>query len=330
MHLVLIAVYILLTSSTTAFAPHSLFQHPFLRSPIQRSPSLVPIKFDSEPSPPPLATLLVPLATVISLPSTAIAATPLPLSSGAFDPNNFRPVCSASDGFYRVLQSSAQGVIGPDNYVEYGPLIAGGLLRIRLELCVVESFFNEAVVPFIKQNGVSWVLPLHESVETFVAGTIFALASTFILVGSTKLVTVIVTYADLFVGAPSRLFGNFFFDRAQNKPVTLDLGIGPFQTRVVGPPMSKEEKERAALVRKGLLPTNPNTVFDVNLDEVDSSAYPALFLSGLVKGTGDLSKFIRETTEAVDLFVGRYLVFLATSYVLVKFVHFKIFPDFPF
>ena len=213
MRLTVVVVVILLSSSSKAFAPHSLFQPPILRAPIQRSPSLVPVKFDCKPSPPPPATILLPLAVLVSVPSTAIAATPLPLSSGAFDPNNFRPVCSASDGFYRLLQSSAQGVIGPDNYVEYGPLIAGGLLRIRLELCVVESFFNEAVVPFIKQNGVSWVLPLHETVETFVAGTIFALASTFILVGSTKLVTVIVTYADLFVGAPSRLFGNFFFDR---------------------------------------------------------------------------------------------------------------------
>ena len=180
---------------------------------------------------------------IVTLPGNALAATALPLSSGAFDPNNFRPVCSASDGFYRILQSSAQTVIGADNYVEYGPLIAGGLLRIRLELCVVESYFNEAVVPFIKQNGLSWILPLHETVETFVAGTIFALASTFILVGSTKLVTVIVTYADLFFGGPSRLIGNFFFDRVLDKPVTLDIGFGPFQTRIVGPKMSKEEKE---------------------------------------------------------------------------------------
>lgn len=79
-----------------------------------------------------------------------------------------------------------------------------------------------------------------------------------------------------------------------------------------------------------MLPSEPNTIFDVDLDKVDSAAYPALLLSGLVKGTGDLSKFVRESTEAVDLFVGRYLVFLATSYVLIKFVHYKIFPDFPF
>ena len=74
--------------------------------------------------------------------------------------------------------------MGPENFSEYGPLIAGGLLRIRLELCVVESFFNEAVGPFIQQNGLNWILPLHETVETFLAGVVFSLATTFILVGS--------------------------------------------------------------------------------------------------------------------------------------------------
>ena len=35
----------------------------------------------------------------------------------------------------------------------------------------------EAIVPFVKENGLSWVLPLHETVETFLAGVIFAVAS---------------------------------------------------------------------------------------------------------------------------------------------------------
>ncbi|GMI06480.1 hypothetical protein TrVE_jg1437 [Triparma verrucosa] len=276
-----------------------------------------------------VATLTTNLITLAASPASATAAS-IPLSTGAFDPSTFKPVCSASDGFYRVLQGSAQTVIGPENYVEYGPLIAGGLLRIRLELCVVESFFNEAVVPFIKQNGVSWILPLHETVETFVAGTIFALATTFIMVGSTKLITVVVTYADLFVGGPCRLLGNFFFDRAQNKPVTFDVGLGPFQTRLIGPQMSKEEKERAVLKRKGLV-KDDDSIFAVDLSKVDSSKLPVVFLSGLVKGTGDFSLFVRETTESLDLFVGRYLVLLATSYIGLKFVHFKLLPDlFPF
>ena len=116
-------------------------------------------------------------------------------------------------------------MVGDENFSEYGPLIAGGLLRIRLELCVVESFFNEAVGPFIKENGLSWILPFHETVETFLAGTIFALATTFILVGSTKLIQIIAFYGDLIVGGPCRLFGGFFFDRARGEPVTLDVSF---------------------------------------------------------------------------------------------------------
>lgn len=56
--------------------------------------------------------------------------------------------------------------IGQENVVEYGPLIASVLLRIRLELCVLESFLYEAVLPFIQKKGLSWVLPLHETVGT--------------------------------------------------------------------------------------------------------------------------------------------------------------------
>lgn len=123
------------------------------------------------------------------------------ISRGDLNPSTFQPVCPASDGFYRFLQESVKAIVGNDKFIEYGPLIAGGLLRVRLELCVVESFFNEAVGPFIAENGLSWVLPLHETVETFLAGSIFALATTFILVGSTKLLTVVFTYFDLLVSA---------------------------------------------------------------------------------------------------------------------------------
>ena len=40
-------------------------------------------------------------------------------------------------------------------------------------------------------------------------------------------------------------------------------------------------------------------------------------------------QLVREVLEAIDSFVGRYLVLLATFYLAIKFVHFKIFPDFP-
>jgi len=41
------------------------------------------------------------------------------------------------------------------------------------------------------------------------------------------------------------------------------------------------------------------------------------------------NKVFREFIEALDLFVGRYLVLIASGYIIIKFLHFKIFPDFP-
>lgn len=43
----------------------------------------------------------------------------------------------------------------------------------------------------------------------------------------------------------------------------------------------------------------------------------------------DWPQFLREFLEALDLFVGRYLVLLATFYIGIKFLHYKVFPDFP-
>lgn len=124
-----------------------------------------------------------------------------------FDPSQFQPVCPGSDGVYQILKYTANSLVGADNVVEYGPLIASVLLRIRLELCVLESFIYEAVVPFVRTKGLSWVLPLHETVETVLAGTIFAIASNFILLGSTKILSVLFIYADALTGMPARFLG---------------------------------------------------------------------------------------------------------------------------
>ena len=263
---------------------------------------------------------IVGLATLSEIANAiAVPAITMPKElTASFDPNSFVPVCAASDSFYRALQGTAQAVVGRENFVEYGPLIASGLLRVRLELCVVESFFNEAVGPFIAQNGLSWVLPVHETVETFLAGTVFALATTFILVGSTKLLTVLLTYADFFIGGPLRLFGGFFFDRARGKPAILDVGLGPFKTRVIGPKDVENDSEKK------------NFDYDVNFSEVDPKNVPVVFVSGGTKFLGQAIGFSREVLDAIDLFVGKSLILWVTAYVGIKFIHFKIFPDFPF
>mmetsp|Transcript_25266 Transcript_25266/g.37267 ORF Transcript_25266/g.37267 Transcript_25266/m.37267 type:complete len:365 (-) Transcript_25266:235-1329(-) len=268
-----------------------------------------------------VAAPILALSTIVIDPESSYAAATSSLSTGDFNPDNFRPVCGASDSFYRFLQGSTRAVVGDENFSEYGPLIAGGLLRIRLELCVVESFFNEAVGPFIKENGLNWILPIHESVETFLAGTIFALATTFILVGSTKLVQIIAFYGDLLVGGPCRLIGGFFFDRARGEPVTLDVSFfGFFKTRLVGPPVDFKEEEIKKVTGQTKL---------VDFDKVKPAEIPLIVFSGGVKLVGEASKVFREFIEALDLFVGRYLVLLASGYIILKFVHFKIFPDFP-
>jgi hypothetical protein len=119
-------------------------------------------------------------------------------------------------------------------------------------------------------------------VETFLAGTIFALATTFILVGSTKLIQIIAFYGDLLVGGPCRLLGGFFFDRARGEPVTLDVSFfGFFKTRLVGPPVDfKEEEIKKASGQKQL----------VDFDKVKPAEIPLLVLSGGVKLVGEASR----------------------------------------
>ncbi|GAX21083.1 hypothetical protein FisN_1Lh244 [Fistulifera solaris] len=253
-----------------------------------------------------LTTAAATTATALTVASTDVMAK---TDLGTMTPQEFQPVCPTSDIIYRLLQSSVLSIVGKDNFIEYAPLISGGLLRVRLEICVVESFFEEAIGPFIEKNGFNWILPVHETVETFLAGTIFAAATSFILIGSTKIVSVIATYVDFLIGLPTRTLGGFVYDRATGKPVTLDIGIGQFKTRVIGPP--KEEEENFV---KG----------DLNFVKV-----VVLILSGVTKFFGQVVGAIQQAIYALDTFVGKYLFLWATLYILVKFVHFKVFPDFP-
>lgn len=277
----------------------------------------------------PLLTTMSTLS-LVSIPISSATATTTKtmtkLSEGDFNPDTFRPVCGTSDSFYRLLQSTTRAVVGEESMAEFGPLIAGGLLRIRLELCVVESFFNEAVGPFVKQNGLNWVLPIHETVETFLAGTIFALATTFILVGSTKIIQIIAFYGDLVLGGPCRLLGGFFFDRARGLPVTLDISFfGLWKTRLVGPIDSFSVQSKILGSGGG----DEMITKLVDFDSVKPLEIPLLLLSGTIKVVGETSKIFREFIEGLDLFVGRYLVLIASGYIILKVVHFKVFPDFP-
>jgi hypothetical protein len=142
-----------------------------------------------------------------------------------YDPSLFQPVCPASDGVYQGIKLIANRVVGSENVAEYGPLIASVLLRVRLELCVLESFLYEAVIPFIKQRGLSWVLPLHETLETFIAGSIFAVAMNVILLGSTKIISVMVVFIDALTALPLRFLGKQLKSKLSNKSPGYKMGI---------------------------------------------------------------------------------------------------------
>lgn len=238
------------------------------------------------------------------------------LTPQSLSPAAFQPVCPASDGIYRLGQGTVVALVGPESYKEYAPLIAGGLLRVRLELCVLESFFYEAIIPFVKEKGLSWVLPLHETVETFLAGIIFAVATNFILIGSTKVLTVVVTYLDIFFGFPFRLVGGAGWRRLEDKR----LGA-----------IAEETPEEPRSWWKGPKPREPPP-----LDEIVQQALAGggaekaeLVVWGGLFGVGQASKVVREGVEAVDLFVGRYLLLSTVGYCAIKFAHFKLFDPFP-
>lgn len=234
----------------------------------------------------------------------------------AFDPRQFQPVCTVSDSFYRFAQVVVAQLVGGANYKEFAPLIAGGLLRVRLELCVVESYFNEAVIPFIRENGLTWILPVRETVQTYLAGTIFAVASNFILIGSTKLVTVIFTYGDFFVGFPLRLAGNAGWRTLEEKAGFTE------------PPTKKKGWFGGIFDKKPeLIPPDFEEVVEANVDSPKGVASLATF--GALRLLGGSSELIRIGIEQLDVFVGRYLLLLTSAYAIIKFLHFKVFPDFP-
>jgi len=208
------------------------------------------------------------------------------------------------------------GLVGADSYKEYAPLVAGGLLRVRLELCVVESFFYEAIIPFIKENGISWILPLHETVETFLAGVVFAVATNFILLGSTKIISVLAIYADIFFGFPFRVVGGVGWRILEDKALEISKQAAPEEPPR---PWWKGKKPRPEVEIDEIIAANSGTVGEK----------AALATWGSLLAVGQLSKGTRQIVEGIDVFVGRYLLVTTVTYVLIKFVHFKLFDPFP-
>jgi hypothetical protein len=95
------------------------------------------------------------------------------------------------------------------------------------------------------------------------------------------------------------------------KPVTLDIGLGPFKTRVFGPPDQQDgQGERS-------------------FGDLGPAELVSVVFFGTAKLAGQAVGLVRDGLDALDIFVGRYLVLWASVYIGLKFLHFKVFPDFP-
>ena len=103
--------------------------------------------------------------------ATALAVEPALADSGKIDAFfTFNPVCPAADSLFRFGQRGALMIAGDENIENYRPLINDVLIRVRTEICVLESFLRETATPFIREKGLGWVLPLRETSETYLAG----------------------------------------------------------------------------------------------------------------------------------------------------------------
>ena len=300
---------------------------------------------------PPSAALrsLAPLSSAVaalSLSAGAAHAAAGTIRAGAkeIDPFfSFTPVCPYSDGVFRGGQRLALLVAGNDNIEDYRPLINDVLIRVRTELCVLESFTRETAVPFLQEKGVGWVLPLHETSETYLAGVVFMVGANFILLGSTKVVAILAIYHDLVLGVSTRALAKLLGLAAVDEAARADREIekllekqanemkGVMSDRALG----KDEREAATAAL--------GARYAAQMEEVRSGADDAAAkreTSALGKAMGaastlaipiglygTLSKRLREVLELFDTFCSRYFVAVTVFYVVIKTAHFVLFPD---
>ena len=61
----------------------------------------------------------------------------------------------------------------------------------------------------------------------------------------------------------------------------------------------------------------------------NTSDKATLAVFGSLLAVGQTSNIFRQFVEALDVFVGRYLLITTVTYVGIKFIHFKLFDPFP-
>ena len=276
--------------------------------------------------------------------AASVAASAGAAQAAEIDPFfQFQPVCPYSDGVFRAGQKAALVVAGSDNIEDYRPLINDVLIRVRTELCVLESFARETAVPFVQQKGVGWVLPLHETSETYLAGVVFMVGTNFILLGSTKVVAILAIYHDLILGFPARQLGRLLGLAGGDDEAKATAAIDTLleeQARAVREVMSDRELEAAARSRET---ARISAEYAAKMEDVRGSADAAalerqtsalgklsrtLTIIGVPLGFyGLASQKLKELLELFDTFCSRYFVALTVLYVIVKTAHYVFFPD---
>lgn len=256
----------------------------------------------------------------------------------------FSPVCPASDGVFRVGQRAAIGLAGDENIENYRPLINDVLIRVRTELCVLESFVRETAVPFVREKGLGWVFPAHETSETYLAGVVFMLGANFILLGSTKVVAIMAIYHDLSLGLMTRLAGGALGalgpENEEEKREAELAKVMDEQMVELKKVMSNWTMGKDARAKKT---QEINDKYAAKLEEIrgtqeaksnrdDSSGLSKVRrVAGVVavplKVYGTVSSKGRQVLEVFDTFCSRYFVAFTVTYIIAKTAHYTIFPD---
>lgn len=266
-------------------------------------------------------------------------------SQQSIDPfANFSPVCPGSDGVFRVGQRLALSLAGDSNIENYRPLINDVLIRVRTELCVLESFVRETAIPFVQTKGLGWVLPRHETSETYLAGVVFVVGANFILLGSTKVVAILAIYHDLSLGLVARGMGGLLgfmspgdvrkareeeFEKLMTKQMEETKKV------MLDANMSASEREKKTTEISTRYATEMEKIKSTQEDKErsDETSGIAKFRKGAsvvaipLKVYGTVSRKTREILEVFDTFCSRYFVAFTVTYIIVKTLHYVVFPD---
>jgi len=218
------------------------------------------------------------------------------------------------------------------------------LIRVRTELCVLESFVRETAIPFVQTKGLGWVLPRHETSETYLAGVVFVVGANFILLGSTKVVAILAIYHDLSVGLVARGMGGLLgfmspgdvrkareeeFEKLMTKQMEETKKV------MLDANMSASEREKKTTEISTRYATEMEKIKSTQEDKErsDETSGIAKFRKGAsviaipLKVYGTVSRKTREILEVFDTFCSRYFVAFTVTYIIVKTLHYVVFPD---